>query len=150
MPEPSKNWKRNCKTVLWFQNNLFLWFRLRGKSRKKFNNINYRAVKSYPTWETDLECTPRSLGPPAAMVEHVELCLEGPGSDSAPPSRSQCSTTVIRPLLSMIFQDGVWNNKHHYILAIVMRKEVGTIGMAQIPQTVARLECLDKRKLYIV
>ena len=60
------------------------------------------------TCDIDLEWTPSNLGPPAAIVEQVELCREGPARGKG-PSRSQCSTTVIRPLLSIIFQEGVWN-----------------------------------------
>ena len=74
-------------------------------------------------WLAPRVLTPSSRGPPAAMVLEVELCLEvtrltpplppppGPtaraGGWPGGCSFSQCSTTVIFPLLSMIFQDGI-------------------------------------------
>ena len=62
----------------------------------------------------DLVCTPSScLGPPEAMVEHMDPCLDGMAEEewpraarAEPGSFSQCSTTVMRPLESMIFQEG--------------------------------------------
>ena len=79
-------------------------------------------------------CIPSNLGPPDAIVEQVELCLEGPAiagrlelRRAATSSGSQWRTTVIRPLLSMIFQDGIWSCRPS-----VYRVSQTIVGMASI------------------
>ena len=91
-----------------------LWTKERNKGGRGSSNLRDVICECPPkkegirTCDIDLEWTPSNLGPPAAIVEQVELCREGPARGKG-PSRSQCSTTVIRPLLSIIFQEGVWN-----------------------------------------
>jgi hypothetical protein len=79
-------------------------------------------------------CIPSNLGPPDAIVEQVELCLEGPAiagrlelRRAATSSGSQWRTTVIRPLLSMIFQDGIWSCRPS-----VYKVSQTIVGMASI------------------
>ena len=86
------------------------------------------------TWEMERACIPSNLGPPDAIVEQVELCLEGPAiagrlelRRAATSSGSQWRTTVIRPLLSMIFQDGIWSCRPS-----VYRVSQTIVGMASI------------------
>ena len=88
------------------------------------------------TCDRDRVCTPKSLGPPDAIVE-VELCLDGPEiAWNSAPSLSQCKTTVIRPLLSIIFQEGVWSCKP---MAYSVSHTI--VGMASI--TAEKKKCLS-------
>ena len=73
-------------------------------------------------WE--IERMPKSLGPPEAIVEQVELWRVGPAMagnadprSAATSSGSQCKTTVTRPLLSITFHEGTlsWRPKEYRV-----------------------------------
>ena len=99
--------------------------------------MNYAHENQMHTCDRDLVCTPKSLGPPDAIVE-VELCLDGPEiAWNSAPSLSQCNTTVIRPLLSIIFQEGVWSCKP---MAYSVSHTI--VGMASITA--------ERKKIFII
>jgi hypothetical protein len=79
----------------------------------------------------------------AQKSSSVRPCLEGPalqlpwcckaGSMNPPPSFSQCRTTVILPLLSMIFHEGTWSCR-----PIEYRVSQTIVGMASITEIIQR------------
>ena len=74
----SLNWTFFCKIHNWFHDFFFtFWGSLRALCETSTTSQRRNIIHIH-TWEIERVCIPRSLGPPEAIVEQVELCLDGP------------------------------------------------------------------------